>query len=121
VLVVEMMGLEPTTPCLQSQIGQGRHLARQRTAHVMAAVRLSVGVRLQPLVSVVNGTVVARPARATFVVACQSRHQLDRRVRPVPETPDLLARATGPRQPWVGFEAASTMTEWPRRCNSLSA
>ena len=26
VLVVEMMGLEPTTPCLQGQIGRNRHL-----------------------------------------------------------------------------------------------
>jgi hypothetical protein len=51
----------------QSQIGQGRHLARRRTAQVMAAVGLSVGVRMRPLVSLVNGTVVARPARMTFV------------------------------------------------------
>ena len=49
-------------PCLQSQIGQGGHLARRRTAQVMAAVELSVGVRMRPLGSVVNGTVVARPA-----------------------------------------------------------
>jgi hypothetical protein len=56
---------DQATPCLQSQIGQSRHLVRRRTAQVMAAVRLSVGVRLQPLASVVNGTVVARPARTT--------------------------------------------------------
>jgi hypothetical protein len=66
VLVVEMMGLVPTTPCLQSQIGRGRQLAGLRTAQVMAAVGLSVGVRWGPLASVcVNGTVVARPARTT--------------------------------------------------------
>ena len=57
--------LGQATPCLQSQIGRGRHLARLRTAQVMAAVGLSVGVRLQPLASVVNGTVVARPVRTT--------------------------------------------------------
>jgi hypothetical protein len=26
---VEMMGLEPTTPCLQSQIGRNRHHGKQ--------------------------------------------------------------------------------------------
>jgi hypothetical protein len=62
-----MMGLEPTTPCLQSQFGQGRDLARRRTAQVMAALGLSLGVRMRPLVSLVDGTVVARPARMTFV------------------------------------------------------
>jgi hypothetical protein len=34
--------------------------------------------------------------------ASRRRHQVDRRVRPVPETPDLLARAAGPRQPSGG-------------------
>jgi hypothetical protein len=96
--VVEMLGLEPTTPCLQSQIGRGRYLARRRRAQVMAAVGLSVGVRLRPLTSVVNGTVVARPVRTAVAGASRRRHQVDRRVRPVPETPDLLARAAGPRQ-----------------------
>jgi len=67
VLVVGLMGLEPTTPCLQSQIGQGRHLARRRAAQVMAAAGLAVGIRMRPLASIVNGTVVARPARMTFV------------------------------------------------------
>jgi hypothetical protein len=28
-LSVEMMGLEPTTPCLQSQIGRGRNLGKR--------------------------------------------------------------------------------------------
>jgi len=35
------------------------------------------------------------------------RHQVDRRVRPVPETPDLLARAAGPRQPSGGANPPS--------------
>jgi hypothetical protein len=34
---------------------------------VATVVVLSVAVRMRPLASVVNGTVVARPARMTFV------------------------------------------------------
>jgi hypothetical protein len=60
VLVVEMMGLEPTTPCLQSQIGQDRDLPRQGTAQFGAAVALSVVVRSGPVRTGVNGTLVAR-------------------------------------------------------------
>jgi len=60
---VETARFEPATSCLQTQIGRGRHLARRRTAQVMAAVGLSVGVRLRPLASLVNGKVVARPTR----------------------------------------------------------
>jgi hypothetical protein len=63
--VVEMMGLEPTTPCLQSQIGRGSHLRGWGTAQVEAAVALSVAVRWGPVRTVVNGTVVARPAWMT--------------------------------------------------------
>jgi hypothetical protein len=65
VLVVEMMGLEPTTPCLQSQFGRGRHLRRSEAAQVTAAVPLSVAVRSRPAMTAVNGTVVARPVRTT--------------------------------------------------------
>jgi hypothetical protein len=60
-VVVEMMGLEPTTPCLQSQIGQDHDLPRYGTAQVEAAVVLSVVVRWGPIMTAVNGTVVARP------------------------------------------------------------
>ena len=60
---VEMMGLEPTTPCLQSQIGQDRYLWRRWMPQVATAVVLSVGVRMRPLASVANGTLVARQAR----------------------------------------------------------
>jgi hypothetical protein len=59
-----------TTPCSQSQIRRGHHLARRRTAQVMAAMGLSVGVRLRLLTSVVNGTVVARPARTILAYRC---------------------------------------------------
>jgi hypothetical protein len=61
------MGLEPTTPCLQSQIGPSCHLRRQGTAPVEVAVALSVIFRWRPVRTAVNGTVVARPARTTFV------------------------------------------------------
>jgi hypothetical protein len=64
-LVVEMMGLEPTTPCLQSQIGWTRYLGRQETVQVHAVVALSVVVRPGPVTTAVNGTLVARPARMT--------------------------------------------------------
>jgi hypothetical protein len=60
-VVVEMMGLEPTTPCLQSQIGGGRHLRSWGAAQVEGAVALSVVVRSGPIMTAVNGTVVARP------------------------------------------------------------
>ena len=40
VLEVEMMGLEPTTPCLQSQTGPVDHLRLQETAPVEVAVAL---------------------------------------------------------------------------------
>jgi hypothetical protein len=59
--------LRRTTPCLQSQIGRSRHLRRERTTQLEAAVVLSVGVRRGPVGTAVNGTVVARPTRTTFV------------------------------------------------------
>jgi hypothetical protein len=61
-----MMGLEPTTPCLQSQIERDCHLQRQRTAQVKTGMALSVVVRWRPVRAFVNGTLVARPARTTF-------------------------------------------------------
>ena len=79
--MVEMMGLEPTTPCLQSQIGHDRYLRGLSAMQVEAAVALSVAIPWGPVRTAVNGTVVARPARTTFVRAWQSGHQLDRRVR----------------------------------------
>ena len=52
-------------PCSQSQIGRGRHLRRKRARQVAAAVVLSVVVRWEPTLTVVNGTLVARPVRLT--------------------------------------------------------
>jgi hypothetical protein len=60
--------VEPATPCSQSQIGQGRHLRRQGAAQVEVALVLSVAVRWGPVKTVVNGTLVARPARKTMLV-----------------------------------------------------
>jgi hypothetical protein len=59
-MMVEMMGLEPTTPCLQSQIGQDRHLRRQGNSAGRASLMLSVAVRPGPVMTAVNGTLVAR-------------------------------------------------------------
>jgi hypothetical protein len=60
-VAVEMMGLEPTTPCLQSQIWGSRYLRSWGTVQVEGAVALSVVVRSGPIMTAVNGTVVARP------------------------------------------------------------
>jgi hypothetical protein len=59
--VVGTARCEPATSCLQSQIGQGRHLRRQGNVQVEATEALFVGVRWGPLRAAVNGTVVARP------------------------------------------------------------
>ena len=80
--------LDQSTPCLQSQIGRVRHLARRRMAQVTAAVGLSVGVRLRPPGSVVNGTVVAQPVRMTpihrAVGLTSTRGRLGSRASPAP-------------------------------------
>jgi hypothetical protein len=68
VLVVEMMGLEPTTPCLQSQIGRFAHVRGWGTAQVAATSALSVVVRWGPFRTAVNGTLVARPSSRTPVL-----------------------------------------------------
>ena len=64
-LVVGTAGFEPATPCSQSQIGQDLHLRRQVMVQAGAVVVLSVVVRRCPIVTVVNGTLVARPVRLT--------------------------------------------------------
>jgi hypothetical protein len=59
---------------------------------------LSVAVRWGPVRTGVNGTLVARPARTTFVGAWQSGHQLDRRVRIDSGEPASLASREAARQ-----------------------
>ena len=59
--------MQAATPCLQSQIGQDRHLGNQRTTQLTATLVLSVAVRSGPVVTGVNGTLVARRTRTTFV------------------------------------------------------
>jgi hypothetical protein len=54
--------LDQPTSCLQSQIGQGRHLRRQGNSAGRASLRLSVDVRVRPVRTAVNGTLVARLA-----------------------------------------------------------
>jgi hypothetical protein len=65
-LVVEMMGLEPTIPCLQSQIERCCYLRGWGMAQVGAASWLPVIVRWAPVRTAMNGTVVARPARTNL-------------------------------------------------------
>jgi hypothetical protein len=55
------------TTCLQSRIGPLGHLRLHETAQVEVAVAVSVIVRWGLARTAVNGTVVARPARTTFV------------------------------------------------------
>jgi hypothetical protein len=66
VLWVEMMGLEPTTPCLQSQIGPYDDLRAETTAQLKATLALSVVVRWEPVGTAVNGTLVARRVMTTW-------------------------------------------------------
>jgi hypothetical protein len=49
------------TSCLQSQIGQAGYLRGQGHVQVKVAVLLSVDVRGGPVMTAVNGTLVARP------------------------------------------------------------
>jgi hypothetical protein len=67
VLVVGTAGFEPATPCSQSQIEHCGHLQRQGAAQVEVALALSVAVRSGPIITVVNGTLVARPAMEILV------------------------------------------------------
>jgi hypothetical protein len=53
----------PTIPCSQSQFGRCGHLRRRGRAPVECAVALSVVVRSEPVRTVVNGRLVARPVR----------------------------------------------------------
>ena len=55
---------QPTT-CSQSQIGQECDLRQERTVQAEEALALSVVVRWGPVLTGVNGRLVARPARLT--------------------------------------------------------
>jgi hypothetical protein len=67
VLVVGTAGFEPATPCSQSQIGQDCHLRRHGAALVERTMALSVVVRWKPVMTVVSGTLMARPASTKMV------------------------------------------------------
>ena len=66
-LVVGTARFEPATSCLQSQIGQDRYLGAQGSPQVAVGLALSVVVRSGPAMTGVNGTVVARTTRTTFM------------------------------------------------------
>jgi len=63
--VVGTARFEPATSCLQSQFEQDRYLGRRESAQLMAIVMLSVAVQEGPVMTAVNGTLVARPVRST--------------------------------------------------------
>jgi hypothetical protein len=56
-----------STTCLQSQIRRDRDLERWGPALLTGAMVVSVGVRWGPLVTAVNGTLVARPVLASLI------------------------------------------------------
>ena len=87
--------MQPSTPCLQSQIGQDRYLRRRRTAQVEAALVLSVIIPWGPVRTAVNGTVVARPARTTLVRPGSVGTSSTAGRGTTPAAPASLARATG--------------------------
>ena len=67
---------DQSTTCLQNQFGQDRHLGKRGSAQVTVAMVFSVGVHSVPVATVVNGTVVARPASTTLAHTWQRWHQL---------------------------------------------
>src|SRR4029453_9640716 len=79
------------TPCSQSQIVQDCHLRRRGRALVECAAALSVVVRWEPVRTVVNGRLVARPGRRPTTDWRPGFHA-DRRVRPVPGDQRLLGK-----------------------------
>jgi hypothetical protein len=72
--------LRRATPCSQSQIGQDRYLGSWGAAQLTAVVVLSVAVRWEPTLTLVNGTLVARPVRLTWLHGGVVGSQFDRRV-----------------------------------------
>ena len=58
-------GSGQVTPCSQSQIGHDRYLGRRATMQAGAVVGLSVVVRKGPVMTGVNGMLVARLVRPT--------------------------------------------------------
>src|SRR5215213_10393979 len=107
---VEMMGLEPTTPCLQSQFGRCCHLREWGPALVEHAAGLSVVVCWGPFRTAVNGTLVARPLRTTPSNSSCLRFHPDCRVRPVLGDHRLVGKSLeGSRSPGK----AGRLERWP--------
>jgi hypothetical protein len=71
------------TPCPQSQIGRCCYLPGWGTAQVEVELALSVAARWGPVMTAVNGTLGARPARTTMLPPAGDGFQLGWRVRPV--------------------------------------
>ena len=64
---------DQSTTCLQSQVGQDRHLGKRGSAQVTVAMVLSVGVRSVPVATVVNGTAAVSLGSRERLCYCLSR------------------------------------------------
>ena len=64
--------MQPSTPCLQSQIGRGSDLRHSLAPQVRTLVALSAVIRWGPVRTAVNGTLVARPVRTTCHTSARS-------------------------------------------------
>jgi hypothetical protein len=108
-------GSGQATPCSQSWIGQDPCLGRESAAQVTAAVVLSVVVRLGPIRTFVDGTLVARPVRMTWHTLAPV--QLDRRSGPSWMTTVSLTSRYRNRSSLVGTRTLAGLAEcccsWP--------
>jgi hypothetical protein len=82
-------GLDPsrTTPAPKASPSRTTTLGDGESGRSRLPWHLSLGVRSGPVATVVNGTLVARPARTIAVELGGVWRRLDHRVRPVPGHP----------------------------------
>jgi hypothetical protein len=83
VVVVELRGFEPLTPCMPCSFCFFLHPRSGMSVQRTKLLEVTVVVRWIPLVTAACGTWVARPARTTMVARGSGGSRLGRRVRPV--------------------------------------
>jgi hypothetical protein len=93
VVVVELRGFEPLTPCMPCSFGLLPHRRSGAGAQPNGLLRVTVIVRWIPLVTAAYGTWVARPARTTNVCTLRRWLQLGQRARSVLATTASWTRA----------------------------
>ena len=109
------------TSCLQSQIGGGRHLVGWGSGAGRGAVALSEVVRSGPIMTAVNGTVVARP-EDNFLVCHRRWVHLDHRVRAVRGNHGCMGKPLQTaRQFFPMLSGRGRMGRWLRRPASMPA